>query len=61
MMTERCMTQTEVAERWRVSEATLERWRTERCGPIFLKLGHQVRYPQISRQGPVKGRTQSFD
>lgn len=28
MTTERCMTQTELAERWRISEATLERWRT---------------------------------
>ena len=44
MMTERCMTQTELAERWRISEATLERWRTESTGPLFLKLGNQVRY-----------------
>ncbi len=44
MTTERCMTQTELAERWRISEATLERWRTEACGPLFLKLGNQVRY-----------------
>ena len=26
-MNERCMTQTELAERWRISEATLERAR----------------------------------
>ncbi len=38
------MTQTELAERWRISEATLERWRTESNGPLFLKLGNQVRY-----------------
>ena len=44
MKTERCMTQTELAERWRISEATLERWRTESGGPLFLKLGNQVRY-----------------
>ncbi len=44
MKTERCMTQTELAERWRISEATLERWRTESAGPLFLKLGNQVRY-----------------
>ncbi len=44
MKTERCMTQTELAERWRISEATLERWRTESGGPLFLKLGIQVRY-----------------
>ncbi len=40
----RCMTQTELAERWQISEATLERWRTEVGGPVFLKLGAQVRY-----------------
>ncbi len=40
----RCMTQTELAERWQISEATLERWRTEVGGPVFLKLGNQVRY-----------------
>jgi hypothetical protein len=44
MKTERCMTQSELAERWRLSEATLERWRTESAGPLFLKLGNQVRY-----------------
>ena len=40
----RCMTQTELAKRWQISEATLERWRTEAGGPLFLKLGNQVRY-----------------
>ena len=40
----RCMTQTELAERWQISEATLERSRTEAGGPVFLKLGAQVRY-----------------
>lgn len=39
----RCMTQAELAERWRISEATLERWHTESNGPLFLKLGNQVR------------------
>ena len=38
------MTHAESAERWRISEATLERWRTESNGPLFLKLGNQVRY-----------------
>jgi len=40
----RCMTQTELAKRWQISEATLERWRTEAGGPVFLKLAGQVRY-----------------
>lgn len=43
-MDKRCMTQTELAKRWQISEATLERWRTESGGPVFLKLGNQVRY-----------------
>ena len=43
-MDRRCMTQTELAEHWQISEATLERWRTETGGPVFLKLGAQVRY-----------------
>ncbi len=38
------MTQTEPAERWQISEATLEHWRTEAGGQAFLKLGAQVRY-----------------
>lgn len=54
MKTERCMTQTELAERWRLSEATLERWRTESMGgPPFLKLGNQVRY-RLQSQEPVR-------
>ncbi len=37
-------TQTQIAERWQVSEGALERWRSEGIGPIFLKLQSQVRY-----------------
>ncbi len=40
----RCLSQNELAKRWQVSESTLERWRAERIGPSFLKLGGQVRY-----------------
>ena len=43
-MTKRCMIQTVLAERWRISEATQEGWRTESNRPVFLKLGNQVRY-----------------
>ena len=38
------ISQNELAKRWQVSESTLERWRAERIGPSFLKLGGQVRY-----------------
>ena len=38
------MTQRELCNRWQVSEATLERWRPEGIGPIYVKSGGQVRY-----------------
>ena len=38
------LTQKQLASRWAVSEATLERWRSEGIGPVFLKLMGQVRY-----------------
>ena len=33
-----------LAERWQVSEATLERWRTQGIGPMFLKLHGRIVY-----------------
>jgi hypothetical protein len=38
------LTQLELARRWCLSTATIERWRSEGIGPRFLKLGGQVRY-----------------
>ncbi len=65
MKTERCMTQTELAERWRLSEATLERWRTESGGPLFLKLGNQVRYRledvEAFEEAALRGSTKTDD
>ena len=40
----RCNSQTELAQHWQLSESTLERWRSEGIGPVFLKLRGQVRY-----------------
>ena len=34
----------QVAERWGMSRLTLQRWRVERKGPDFLKIGATVRY-----------------
>lgn len=34
----------QVAERWGMSHKTLQRWRVERKGPDFLKIGGTVRY-----------------
>lgn len=36
--------QRNLAKRWNVSEATLERWRCEGIGPMFLKLHGRVLY-----------------
>lgn len=38
------MNQKELAERWCIAEATLERWRSIGAGPPYLKLVSQVRY-----------------
>ncbi len=38
------LSQKELAERWRMSEATLERWRSDRIGPVFLKILGRVLY-----------------
>jgi predicted DNA-binding transcriptional regulator AlpA len=43
-MDRRCISQNELAQRWQISEATLERWRSQRKGPQYLRLGGQVRY-----------------
>jgi predicted site-specific integrase-resolvase len=38
------LNQRQLADRWDISEATLERWRTEGIGPVFLKLQGRVLY-----------------
>jgi predicted site-specific integrase-resolvase len=38
------LNQRQLADRWDVSEATLERWRTAGIGPIFLKMQGRVLY-----------------
>jgi excisionase family DNA binding protein len=44
-MTGILLTEPEVADRLRVSLACLRRWRVERRGPRFVKVGSLVRYP----------------
>ena len=37
------LTQRELADRWRMSERTLERWRYQQIGPRYLKIvGHVI-------------------
>lgn len=38
--------QKQLAARWNISEASLERWRSEGVGPKFLKLRGRVLYRQ---------------
>jgi predicted site-specific integrase-resolvase len=38
------LNQRSLANRWGISEATLERWRTEGIGPKYLKLVGRVVY-----------------
>jgi len=38
------MTQTQLAERWQLAESTLERWRSEGVGLIYMNILGRVRY-----------------
>lgn len=38
------LTTTELAERWRLSPRTLERWRVAKDGPAWHHIGGSVRY-----------------
>ena len=40
----RHLIQAELAERWQVSERTLDRWRADGKGPAWLKLNGRVLY-----------------
>ena len=42
----RHLNQKQLAERWQISEASLERWRSEKLGPDYLKLHSRVLYRQ---------------
>ena len=41
----RVLSEIELAQRWGVSSKTLQRWRSERRGPHYLKLSKRVTYP----------------
>lgn len=40
------LTQDEIASRWRISARTLERWRWQKTGPAYTKLGGKVVYAE---------------
>ena len=39
-----CLSPPELAARWGMSPKTLERWRCESIGPVYLRLPGRVRY-----------------
>lgn len=39
-----CLTQRELAARWKLSGRTLERWRAEPYGPAWISIGGSIRY-----------------
>ena len=43
-MTERLLTQQQLADELQVSVRTLERWRQEGTGPAFIRVGRALRY-----------------
>ncbi len=43
-MSSSLLTETDVSKQLRVSLACLRRWRLERRGPVFVKIGQLVRY-----------------
>ena len=40
----RHLNQIELSRRWSLSHRTLERWRWEKRGPVYLKIGGRVAY-----------------
>ena len=38
------LNQIDLARRWRISPRTLERWRWQKIGPVYLKVGNHVVY-----------------
>lgn len=38
------LTAAELAERWRITTRTLDRWRAEPCGPAWHRIGGRILY-----------------
>ncbi|KUP90571.1 MAG: helix-turn-helix domain-containing protein [Rhodobacterales bacterium] len=58
-MSEVCLSQIELAARWKISHRTLERWRWAQEGPRYLKLGGRVIY-RLSDVEAFEREVQSF-
>jgi hypothetical protein len=42
------LTTAELADRWRLTTRTLERWRVERYGPEWHHIGGSIRYSMVA-------------
>lgn len=51
------LTQVELADRWKLSQRTLERWRVLGWGPCFLKIGGRVVYRLEDVEGYERSHT----
>jgi predicted site-specific integrase-resolvase len=40
------LTEQDLATRWEISERTLQKWRVRGAGPVFRKIGSNVRYDE---------------
>lgn len=58
-MSEVCLSQIELAARWKISHRTLERWRWAHEGPRYLKIGGRVVY-RVSDVEAFEREVQSF-
>ena len=58
-MSEVCLSQIELAARWKISHRTLERWRWTQEGPRYLKIGGRVVY-RVSDVEAFEREVQSF-
>jgi predicted DNA-binding transcriptional regulator AlpA len=53
------LTERETAERLRCTEAALRRWRRERRGPRWVKLGRLVRYKEGDLEAFIEQSTET--
>ena len=50
------LTESELAEYWGLKKSTLQKWRTNCVGPVYIKLGAKVVYPRESVLAYEKSR-----
>ena len=43
-MNEKHLTQKDLSERWSIAEGTLQNWRSQGIGPVFLKIHNRIVY-----------------